>query len=95
VTSQPALTSSSGRVWLVVGAVLTAICLAVLLLVSLTNPAAIIGAAVVLALFVVLVVVRIAVRAQSLRLRLLAIVFSAIPVTAAVTLLLVISATKD
>ena len=33
VTSQPALTSSSGRVWLIVGAALTAICFAALLLV--------------------------------------------------------------
>lgn len=92
VTNQPALTTSTGRVWLIVGALLSAVCLATLLVVATTHPAALIGAAIVLALYALLVVTRLAVRRQRLRLRLLAVVFAAIAVSTIVTLLLVISA---
>lgn len=92
VTDQPALTSSSGGIWLVVGAVLTAVCLGVLLAVSASHPFAYVGAAVALILYAVLVVVRFAVQDQAVRLRVLAVLFAAIAVSTIVVLLLVISA---
>lgn len=92
VTEQPALTSSNGGIWLVVGAVLTAICLGVLLAVSSSHPFAYLGAAIALVLYAALVVVRFAVGAQAARLRVLAVLFAAIAVSTIVVLLLVISA---
>lgn len=90
VTAQPALTSSHGRVWLIVGAVFCVIALAVLGAL-LTVQAAIAAPAmvVVLGCYIAMVVIRIAVRARRPRLYALAIVFGAMVAAALVAVLLI------
>ena len=88
VRNQPALTTSTGLVWLVLGAFLTGICVAVLFgLVALEPVVAWIGLTVVICLYLTLLVVRFAVPAGRKRLLALASVFGAIAV---VTLICVV-----
>lgn len=79
--NQPALRTSYGGVWLVVGAVLAAVCCAVLALQVLRNdPVLAIGsAAAVLVLYAAMVVERVTVRLPA-RLVVMALTFAAIPV---------------
>ncbi|MGA0568107.1 hypothetical protein ACO2Q7_12295 [Rathayibacter sp. KR2-224] len=91
VRNQPALRTSSGRVWLVVGGVMAAICVAVLLLqVRNSVPMAVLGAVIVAVLYAALVAVRFLLP-QPPRLVLLACVFAAIPVWTVVWLLVIIA----
>lgn len=79
MANQPALRTSSGAVWLVVGALLTAICLVVLVpLIPIGTPAPLVGAVLIVLLFVAMIVVRLAVRPQTTRLRALAGLFGGI-----------------
>jgi hypothetical protein len=75
VTSQPALTSSSGAIWLLVGGLFAAICLSVLIPMCWLDPpgTAFVGVVAVIALYAAMVITRLMVRARRLRLRLLAI----------------------
>lgn len=78
--NQPALRTSSGRVWLVVGALMGAIC-AVVLLLQLRNsvPLTVLGVLAVVLLYATMLVLRF-VTAQPPRLVLLACFFAAMPV---------------
>ncbi|MBG6240054.1 putative membrane protein [Mycetocola sp. CAN_C7] len=88
VRSQAALTTSTGLIWILLGTVLAAICVAVLLtLVGLAPVVAWTGVALVVALYVGLLIVRFAVRPGSRRLVAMASVFGAI---ALVTLICVV-----
>lgn len=91
VRNQPALRSSTGRVWLVVGAIMAAICVFVLLL-QLRNsvPLAVLGAIVVAVLYGAMVLVRVFLP-QPPRLVIVACFFAAIPVWTIVWLLLIIA----
>lgn len=76
--NQRALTTSTGGVWLVVGAILCAVCVAVLLLqVRNSVGAAVGGAVVVAALYAGMVLVRVSVRAGRARLITMAVIFGA------------------
>jgi len=87
VTAQPALTRSTGRRWLVWGAVLGAICVVLFaLLVSVEPRAAITGGVLVVVLYAAMVVVRVAVRPRRARLLTLACLMGAMAVTAVVVL---------
>jgi hypothetical protein len=74
VTEQPALTTSSGRSWLIIGGIFSAIVLALLVsMLPLHAPvAAITGIVAVAVLYAGMIVVRFALRPGRLRLRLLA-----------------------
>lgn len=91
VRNQPALRSSTGRVWLIVGAIMAAICFVVLLL-QLRNsvPLAVLGAIVVAVLYGALVLVRLLLP-QPPRLVVMACFFAAIPVWTIVWLVLIIA----
>jgi hypothetical protein len=89
VTEQPALTTSTGREWLLLGGLLAAVSLAVLLPLSGMHPGiALTGAGVVLLLFIGMGVVRAAVRRRRPRLIALAVLFGAMAVVALGTVLL-------
>ena len=77
VRDQPALRSSSGRVWIVAGGLLLLVTAAVLAWIILSGgsgaaPVAIATGAAVVALYIVLLIVRFAVRPGKLRLRIMA-----------------------
>lgn len=79
MANQPALRTSSGAIWLVIGAVLTGVCLVVLLaLIPLGYPAATVGAVLVAVLYATMIVVRFAVNRPVARLRTLAVLFGLI-----------------
>jgi hypothetical protein len=83
VTSQPALTVSSGREWLVLGGVLAAVSLGVLIPLSgLRFDVALVGACLVLLLYVAMVVVRLVIRRRRLRVYTMASLFGAIAIVA-------------
>jgi hypothetical protein len=89
VRSQPALTSSTGLIWILLGAVLAAVCIGVLLaLVALQPVIAWVGIALVAVLFVAMVVTRFAVRHGRRRLTAMASFFGAM---ALVTLVCVVT----
>lgn len=70
---QPALTTSSGTIWLVVGGVFTAIALAeFVFMLSFGNPLVVVGLVLVAALYVGMLVARFAAPAGRLRLRIMA-----------------------
>lgn len=94
VRNQPALRSSSGRIWLVVGGILAVICVVVLLL-QLGNsvPLAVLGAIVVVLLYAAMIVVRLLLP-QPPRLVVLACVFAAIPVWTIVWLFVIVAQVK-
>ncbi|SDL15568.1 hypothetical protein SAMN05216282_1369 [Cryobacterium psychrotolerans] len=87
VTSQPALTTSSGRSWLVVGALFTAIALSVLIPMTSLPPSgvALTGAITVAALYGGMLVVRVTVSRGRRRLRLLAAGLIAIAIVSVIT----------
>jgi hypothetical protein len=88
MSDQPALTTSSGRVWMIVGTVLAVVCIGVLVALTWVQLVlALIGAIIVALLYVAMWVVRSAVQQQRTRLIVLASLFGAIT---AVTLLCVI-----
>jgi len=91
VRNQPALRTSSGRVWLITGAILGAICAAVLLL-QLRNSVtlAVLGAVVVAVLYLGIVLVRIFLP-QPPRLVVIACFFAAIPVWTIIWLIVIIA----
>jgi hypothetical protein len=91
VRNQPALRTSSGRVWLVVGGILAVVCM-VVLLAQLRNsvPLAVIGAIVVALLYAAMILVRYLV-ASPPRLVVLACVFAAIPVWAIVWIFVIVA----
>ena len=90
VRNQSSLTSSSGAIWLVVGGILAAICVAVLLLETRVDALlAISGAVIVAALYVAMVIVRLAVHAQRRRLGWLAVLLLVLVVVTLVTLVLI------
>lgn len=91
VRNQPALRSSTGRVWLIVGAVMAAICLVVLLLqLPGSVPLAVLGAIVVIVLYGAMVLVRLFLPRPP-RLVVMACFFAAIPVWTIVWLVLIIA----
>jgi O-antigen ligase len=76
VRSQPALTSSTGLIWIVLGSVLAVICAGVLFaLVPLQPVTAWVGLVLVVVLFLAMVVIRFAVRVGRRRLTAMASVF--------------------
>jgi hypothetical protein len=73
VRNQPALTRSTSRIWLIAGAILSAVALVILgLLLELDPRAATIGIVVVIALYLAMIAIRVTVRDSRLRLGLLA-----------------------
>ncbi|WP_166979045.1 hypothetical protein [Paramicrobacterium fandaimingii] len=81
MANQPALRTSSGAIWLVVGAVFVVICLVVLIpLVPLGNPAPLVGAVLIVLLYAAMIVVRFAVHSRIARLRALAVLLGLIAV---------------
>jgi len=90
VTAQPALTSSRGAVWLIVGAVFCAVALFVLGLQLSVHPVIpIVGMAIVVAAYVGMIVVRIVVHPRRPRLFTLAILFGVMVASTLVCVLLV------
>ena len=92
VRNQPALTSSHGRVWLIVGGILAAVCVAVLLALSSLQPVtALVGAAACVVLYAAMWFIRFAVPRTRLRLRLgvLAILFGGIAAVGLVFVLVI------
>lgn len=79
VTQQPALTTSTGRVWMIVGTLLAIICAGMLIaLIPIQAGIAIPGAIIVVTLYVAMWIVRISVKPQRPRLITLAVLFGAI-----------------
>lgn len=91
IRSQPALTRSTGRIWLIVGAIFTAIVLAVLVpMTALPPPGVALTAAIVVAAgYLVIVGARLLVPASRIRLR-LGVMAVALLVSAAAALLAVV-----
>lgn len=94
VTNQPALTTSQGKIWLIMGAVLAAVCVAIFIPVLSYRPLgmATIGIVVVIALYIVMIVVRLVVRSGPPRLISLAVAMGCIPVVTIVLLLIIAAA---
>jgi hypothetical protein len=83
VTDQPALTTSDGRVWLLVGAALALVSAAVLFPLSGFQPSpALVGGIAVVAIFIVMGIVRAAVTPVRTRLLVLAVLLGAMAVVA-------------
>jgi len=84
VTNQRALSTSSGSIWLVVGGIFAAICVAVLATLLWRSPPglALAGAIAVAVLYAAMVVVKLTVRRDRLRLGVLASLMGAIAVVA-------------
>ncbi|QPZ38378.1 hypothetical protein [Paramicrobacterium chengjingii] len=79
MANQPALRTSSGAIWLGIGALLVVICLIVLIpLIPLGNPAPLFGAVLIVLLYAAMIVVRFAVHRPVARLRALAALFGLI-----------------
>jgi hypothetical protein len=90
VTAQPALTTSTGRRWLIWGAVLAAVSVGVLVALALArNPAGWVAVAIVIALYLAMVVVRVVVAATRARLIVLACLMGAIAIVALVSIVVV------
>lgn len=89
VRDQPALRTSTGAEWLLIGALLAAICVVVLLVQGLALSAG--AAALVAGLFVAMVVVRLVVSPRRPRLVALAVLLGAMPVVTLGALLLVLA----
>jgi len=90
VTAQPALTESTGRRWLIWGAVLGALALVVLgLLVPVEPVTALTGCTLVVLIYIAMVVVRVAVHPRRARLLTLAWLLGAMAVCALACVLLV------
>lgn len=91
---QPALRTSGGAVWLVVGGVLAALCIGLLLaLNSLQHPVGLVGAAIVLVLYVFMVAAVLAIPDRRARLLTLACLMIGIAV-AGLVFVLIINATQ-
>ncbi len=90
VGNQPALRTSSGAIWLVVGGILAAICAGMLAWLSVLDPAvAWTGFAIVLALYLAMIGVRLLVERQRVRLITLAILFGLILLTSLVCVIII------
>ncbi len=91
ITSQAALTTSSGNIWILVGGLFAAIAVAVLIALLGSDPPGIsgAGAVIVVLLYAAMVIVRLLVRAGRMRLRLLAIGMLAIAAVSLTALLIV------
>jgi hypothetical protein len=90
VGDQPALRTSSGAVWLVVGGALAALCIGLLLaLDSLQHPVGLIGAGVVVVLYVFMVAAVLAIPSRRLRLVTLACLMIGIAIVGLVFALIV------
>ncbi|WP_411720470.1 hypothetical protein [Mycetocola sp.] len=93
VRSQPALTSSTGLIWILLGAILAAICAGVLLaLVPLQPVTAWVGLVLVVVLFTAMIAIRFAVRRGSRRLTAMASVFGAIALVTLVCVVMIAGA---
>jgi hypothetical protein len=91
--NQPALRTSRGLEWIVVGALISVICLAVLALqVTLEPYLAVSGGVAVIALFVAMMIVRVTVSPLRRRLVVLAVLLTLIALSTFVTLLLILAA---
>ncbi|MGD8167892.1 hypothetical protein ACEXOS_011780 [Herbiconiux sp. P16] len=91
VTNQPSLTTSTGKIWLILGAVMAAIAVGLLWALQQVNSTgvAIVGIVVILLLYVAMVEVRLLVRGGRLRLSLMAVCFGAIAAVALVCVLVI------
>jgi hypothetical protein len=90
MSDQPALTTSSGRVWMVVGTVLVVVCVGVLVILLQVNPGvAITGFVIDVVAYAAMWVVRVAVRHKRVRLLTLAILFGVITATTLVCALII------
>ncbi|MFB2597815.1 hypothetical protein ACEXQE_08490 [Herbiconiux sp. P17] len=91
VTNQPSLTTSTGKIWLILGAVMAAIAVGLLWALQQVNSTgvAIVGIVVILLLYVAMVEVRLLVRGGRLRLILMAVCFGAIAAVALVCVLVI------
>ena len=93
VRNQPSLTTSTGLLWIGLGAVLAVICVGVLLaLVPLEPVTAWVGLVLVVVLYVAMVVIRFAVRPLTRRLTALAILFGAMALVTLVCVVLIAGA---
>ncbi|MFP7760325.1 hypothetical protein [Marisediminicola sp. LYQ85] len=94
--NQPALTTSTGRIWLVMGAAFTATALAVLIPLARFDPpgVAITAAITISVVYVAMIVVRITVARRPLRLRLLAAGLLVIAAVSLVSVTVVANATR-
>ena len=94
IGSQPALTTSTGRIWLIVGGIFTGVSLAVLMPMTQLPPpgVALTGAIAVATLYIAMIVARIVIPAGRRRLMLLAAAMLTIAATAVVTATVVASA---
>lgn len=94
IRNQPALTTSSGRIWLVVGGLFAAICVGVLAaLLPLRPPGvALVGLIVIVLLYAAMVVARFVVARQRLKLALLAACMIAMAIIALACVLIVSAA---
>ncbi|WP_098406381.1 hypothetical protein [Paramicrobacterium agarici] len=89
MANQPALRTSSGAIWLIVGAVLTVICLLVIVpLIQFGNPVTLVGAVLVVVLYIAMIVVRLTIAARVTRLRVLAVLFGLIALIGLLTVLI-------
>lgn len=87
---QPALRTSNGLVWLLVGGILTVICAGLLVLLSEINPTvAWTGAGAIVALYLAMIVVRFLVRPKRPRLLTLAVLFGLITAIGLVCVLMI------
>ncbi|MHB1172925.1 MAG: hypothetical protein ACYCZY_10635 [Lacisediminihabitans sp.] len=93
VTNQPALTTSTGRIWLIVGGLFAAIALAFLIpMLALGSPGvALFGIVAVSALYITMIVVRLSTGPGRLRLGLMASSMLAIALVSLVCILVVIA----
>lgn len=90
MSDQPALTTSSGRVWMVVGTVLVIVCVGVLIaLLPVHASVAVTGAVIDVVAYAAMWVVRVAVRQRRTRLLTLAILFGVITATTLVCVLII------
>jgi hypothetical protein len=90
MSDQPALTTSSGRVWMVVGTVLVIVCVGVLIaLLPVHASVAVTGAVIDVVAYAAMWVVRVAVRQRRTRLPTLAILFGVITATTLVCVLII------
>jgi hypothetical protein len=90
MSDQPALTTSSGRVWMIVGTVLVIVCVGVLIaLLPVHAGVAITGAVIDVVAYAAMWVARVAVRQKRARLLTLAILFGVITATTLVCALII------
>lgn len=90
IADQPALRTSSGAVWLIVGGVLAALCIGLLIaLDSLQPPVGVIGAGIVLVLYVFMVAAVLAIPRTRIRLLTLAVLMIAMAIAGLVFVLIV------